>query len=516
MSTFSRRKFIGLTAASVGAAVATSCTRSSDEAPGETQIQQGQIVEAPKTTPVLVETDVLVLGGGPAGMSAALAAAREGVDTTLVERYGAFGGVITQQTMGSIAWYRFAETVDAGGLRGEFEARAKEMGASLDVFGEFKSDLISEDMLESFYAYLDEAGLRKDGKPTYEILETELFKHVADVMLQEAGVLPVLHCWAVDTIMDGDTIRGVITESKSGRQAILAKRVIDCTGDADVAALAGAPFRQSPKAELMECTVNYGLSGVNLEQVLLYLVGQSGGLGDWTETGEGTSSMLTPRVVEAFEKAKAAGEIPEEEEVAYAAYLGAYTDVGEVPDMNTVHLTGVDPTDVWDLTTAEMKSRERINWAIAALKKYTPGFKDARMRTLSPCIGIRESRKILGAYELTEQDIRNEARFEDSIGICPEFIDGYGIIILPTTGRYFHVPFGIILPQKIENLLVAGRSVAGDRISHAATRGMACCCVTGQGAGIAAAVSIKAGVTCREVDIAAVQERLQAQNVRIS
>ncbi|TFG26811.1 MAG: FAD-dependent oxidoreductase, partial [Promethearchaeota archaeon] len=109
----------------------------------------------------------------------------------------------------------------------------------------------------------------------------------------------------------------------------------------------------------------------------------------------------------------------------------------------------------------------------------------------------------------------NEARFEDSIGICPEFIDGYGIAILPTTGRYFHVPYGIIVPQKVENLLVAGRCVAGDRISHAATRQMVCCTVTGQGAGVAAAISIKDNVNCRNVDILKLQKNLKKQGVRI-
>jgi hypothetical protein len=130
-------------------------------------------------------------------------------------------------------------------------------------------------------------------------------------------------------------------------------------------------------------------------------------------------------------------------------------------------------------------------------------------------LGVRETRKIIGEYNITEDDVRNEARFEDSIGICPEFIDGYHVAILPTTGRYFHVPYGIILPQKIDNLLVAGRSVAGDKISHAATRQMVCCAVTGQGAGIAAAVSLKNNVIVRKVDISEVQEALKKQGVRI-
>lgn len=154
-------------------------------------------------------------------------------------------------------------------------------------------------------------------------------------------------------------------------------------------------------------------------------------------------------------------------------------------------------------------------WAIAAMKKYTPGCENVKLRTFGSSLGVRESRKIIGEYNITEQDVRNEARFDDAIGIFPEFLDGYGVVIIPTTGRYFQIPYGIILPQKVENLLVAGRCVAGDKISHAATRQMMCCTVTGQGAGIAAAVSLKNNVTCRAVNIATVQKVLKKQGVRI-
>ena len=129
---------------------------------------------------------------------------------------------------------------------------------------------------------------------------------------------------------------------------------------------------------------------------------------------------------------------------------------------------------------------------------------------------VTTSRKIIGEYNITEQDVKNEARFEDSIGIFPEFLDAYGVVIIPTTGRYFQVPYGITVPRKVENLLVAGRCVAGDRMSHAATRQMMCCAVTGQGAGVAAAVSVKDNVTCRRVDIRTVQKALEKQGVRIA
>jgi hypothetical protein len=178
-------------------------------------------------------------------------------------------------------------------------------------------------------------------------------------------------------------------------------------------------------------------------------------------------------------------------------------------------MLGVDPTNVWDLTQAEISGRQQAIWAIEALKKYTPGFENARLRTFAASLGTRESRKIVGQYNLTEHDVRNEARFEDSIGIFPEFLDGYGVVIIPTTGRYFQVPYGIIVPQHAGNLLVAGRCVAGDRGSHAATRAMMCCALTGQAAGVAAAVSIKDNSPSQEVDIKKVQKALVKQGVRI-
>ena len=135
--------------------------------------------------------------------------------------------------------------------------------------------------------------------------------------------------------------------------------------------------------------------------------------------------------------------------------------------------------------------------AIKALQKYVPGFEKSKLRNFGMTLGTRDSRKIIGKYNLTVHDVRNQARFKDSIGIFPEFIDGYGVLVLPTTGRYFQVPYGIMVPQKVENLLVAGR------------------CVAGQGAGVAAAVSIKDNLTCNAVDIKKVQKALKKQEVRI-
>ena len=437
--------------------------------------------------PVMAETDVLVVGSGPGGLSAALAAAREGVATMLVERCGCFGGNITQVGVESIAWYRHEKTVDAGGIGVEFERRAKAMGAS-----------------------------RKEPQSMSEALDTEMFKYVADKMVREAGIIPILHCFGVYAIMEDNIIKGIITESKSGRQAILAKRVIDATGDADIAYLAGVPCKKAPKKELLGVTTVFGCSGVDVNRFLEHVKQNPSHIGDWDEveqTAEKENDLFSPYIEEPFNKAKEAGEIPKDAWIK--GTWSSLTEAGEATYLNMVVIFGIDATDVRDLTKAEIEGRQHVMWALEALKKYTPGFEKAKLRTFCSSLGVRESRKIIGEYNITEHDVKNEARFKDSIGIFPEFLDAYGTVILPTTGRYFQVPYGIILPQRVDNLLVAGRCVAGDKISHAATRQMMCCTVTGQGAGVAAAVSVKDDVTCREVNIAKVQMALGKTGVRI-
>jgi hypothetical protein len=307
----------------------------------------------------------------------------------------------------------------------------------------------------------------------------------------------------------------VITESKSGRQAILAERVIDATGDADVAFRAGAPYRKDPKEKLMGVSVSFGCSGVDVEELLEYTRKHPLRIADWArETSGKEQDLFYTRTGDAFDRATEAGEIPVGT-LRGGPWWHSLRETGEATYINSVHMRGVDPTDVQDLTKAEMEGRQRAVWAIEAMRKYTPGFSNARLRTFGSSLGTRESRKIIGAYNITERDIKNQARFEDSIGIFPEFLDGYGVVFIPTTGRYFQVPFGITLPETIDNLLVAGRCVAGDKISHAATRQMMCCAVTGQGTGVAAAVAVKDGVTCRQVDISSVQKALEKQGVRI-
>ena len=233
-----------------------------------------------------------------------------------------------------------------------------------------------------------------------------------------------------------------------------------------------------------------------------------------------------------FEKARDTGAIPTEDTQHLGGSWSALTYAGEATNLNLAHVEGVDCTDVNDLTRAEMEGRRQGMFALQALKAVVPGFENAKLRNFGMTIGTRDSRKIIGRYNLTSQDVRTEAKFDDAIGVFPEFIDGYNILILPTTGRYFQVPYGILVPPAVNNLLVAGRAVAGDRTSHAAMRNMMACTVTGQGAGVAAAISIKVsqslpgtffimtttqeGSSTHEVDIKVVQEELLRQGVKIT
>jgi hypothetical protein len=451
----------------------------------------GTIFEPARETPVIHDTGVLVVGSGPGGLAAAIAAARAGADVTLLDRFGCFGGNITVVGVEGFAWYRHAATVEAGGLGTEFEDRAKAMGAAVP-----ESQSLS-----------------------YE-LDSEGFKLVADRMVSEAGITPMLHRQFVAPIMDGDRITGVIVESKAGREAITARVVIDATGDADVAYRAGAMTHKTPVEEMQAASVMFHIAGVDKAAFMAGVQADPQTYKDWSsgewqvETDGKEDDMFSPFLGKPFERAIKDGLIPPHLNTIGGTW-GAVHDSGEMTYMNLIHLAGCDGTDPDSMTRFEIEGRAQAMHAINALRAYTPGCDGARLRNFGMSIGIRDTRKIDAAYNMTEQDVRGQARFEDSIGIYPEFIDGYGVLIIPTTGRYMHIPYGSMLPKRVKGLLVAGRAIGGDKIAHAATRNMACCAVAGQGAGVAAAQAVARSTEVDQIDMAAVQRTLTTQDVRI-
>jgi ribulose 1,5-bisphosphate synthetase/thiazole synthase len=449
------------------------------------------IPEPARSVDVILETDVLVVGSGPGGLAAALAASRAGARTALVDRNGCFGGNITQVGVEGFAWYRHEQTVDCEGIGIEFETRAKAMGAAMP-----------------------------EPQSLSHALDAEMFKWVADVLVEEADVKPMLHRLGVAPIVQNGAVTGVVTESKAGREAILAKRVIDATGDADMATRAGAPVNKTPREKMMAVSVMFSLYGVNKQRFIDSVKADPQTYADWSGNGEWDyettgkeDKLFSPFLRKPFQKALDAGIIPPHLHTI-AGTWGSVSDQGDLTYLNLVHVPEIDGTDPNDLTVGEMRGRREAIYALEALRKFMPGCETAKLRNFGMTLGIRDTRKIDALYNLTGNDVREQARFDDAIGIFPEFIDGYGILILPTTGRYWHVPYRALVPKGVGNLLVAGRCIGGDRVSHASARNMMCCAVSGQGAGVAAAISIQRDEPFGQLNVSSVQKELARQGAR--
>jgi len=409
------------------------------------------IEEPPRQTPVLATTQVLVVGGGAAGTAAAVAAARSGADTLLVERAGALGGLAT----GGLVILLL--TLDdgngrqvIGGICQEVTERVAARGAAYfppkAEWGLADPALVERDRR---WGLVWGAGPHR---VRYSVAyDPEEFRFALNTMCEESHVRLLFHCWACEGIRDGDRLRGVIFQSKSGRSAILADVVIDATGDGDIFASAGAAFE--------------------LEKVLPWLWFRMGGVSDvdaalaeggWFFRTVGKGQVLLP--------------------------WGATDRV----------IRKIDATDPADLTLAEIECRKKVMEAADQLRRDLPQFKDAHICGIASDLGITESRRLVGEYVLTREDM--DKPIDDAIAITGHWTK-YG-------ARYW-IPYRSLLPKELANVLVAGRCISVDHRTHHATKEIPPCMATGEAAGTAAAIAVQAAISPKAIDVAALQERLR-------
>lgn len=425
-----------------------------------------RVSEPARDLPVLRELDVLVVGGGTSGCAAAVAAARRGLRTGLLDRYGFLGGTATAAMVGCLCGVYTCSPNTVTVIRGYLEELTRALEAR---FSGYKL------------------------KHRYQ-LDHEALKLVLDGWLGDAGVELLFQTLMVDTLLDADgrTVRGVVVETKAGRGAILARLIIDSSGDADVVARAGGAFEKSPTSELQAPSLVFTMGGVDLEQAL--------------QTPQAEISRL-------LQAANASGEYH------FNRFSGGYSPVppeGKV-HMNITRITCVDGTDPDDLSRAYLEGRRQVDEYARFARRYLPGFEGAYIDQIAPQLGIRETRRMVGEYQLTTDDVLGARQFSDAIcrGAWPLEIhpnEGTDTTRIHLEGdTYYQIPFRCLVPRDLEGILVTGRCISTTHEAQASTRVMGPGIATGQAAGTAAALALSAGRVPRNVDVAQLQAELERE-----
>ncbi|MGG1554131.1 FAD-dependent oxidoreductase [Paenibacillus ferrarius] len=417
--------------------------------------------------------DVVVIGGGATGVAAAIAAAREGADTLLIEQRGYLGGMGTAALVPAFCPYTDGEKPVIRGIGLDLLEKMKQ-AAGPDFLGRYKEQL--------------------DWVP----IDVETLKRVYDTEVLASGAKVLFHTVADQVLLEGDRISGIVISNKTGRSVVQAKLYIDASGDADLAALAGVPFQVGgEQGELQPGTMCYVVTGADKARYDQYL----------KESGH------HPQQEELVSEAQKNGDLPEgRKRISGKAWI---TD--SVVGFNFGHIFGIDGTKAEDLTRAAIEGRQLIETQIRFLKKYVPGFENIVLVHSGDQIGIRETRRIQGDYTLVVEDFLSMRTFEDDIARNSYFIDihlanaGAAMTIkhLPK-GKSHGVPYRCMLPQGKSNLIVAGRSVSSDRPVQGSLRVMPNCFAMGEAAGIAAAMAGAEGTGFRDISVPELQRRLVA------
>lgn len=442
------------------------------------------IPEPNRTVPVIRECDVVVVGGGPGGVGAAVSAARNGADTVLIERYGCLGGMGTGGLVTIIPCLSdFSGTMQIGGINQEWIERLSRKDAEThppeEIWGSTDKRLIAYWNDRSFFTV-------REGHIVYaSLIDAEISKCILNDMVTEANVKTYLHSWGTMPLMDGNKTVGVVFESKSGRQAIMAKVVIDSTGDGDLLPPAGAGFDVDidPSLRIANLSLSYWIDNVQFMKA-----------DDFRKTNPQQWEELMQDLMR----------------------KGGHPFFMRSNLKNQENIVWVHPryatssqTDVEELTRVEFLGREKMLLTHEFLKRNIPGFENSFIILSGPQLGTRGARRVHGDYMLTSKDLASNEPFEDTIAIFPDLDRGNASLAHPNT----FIPYRSLLPKGVENMLVACRAFSSDQEVNNFFNLIPHCIAFGEAAGTAAALSLKEGVSVRNVDFPSLRGQLITQNV---
>lgn len=447
---------------------------------------QQQMIDYPAAKlPVMAEADVVIVGGGTSGFIAATAAARAGAKTLLVERLGYLGGCTTAP-----------------------------YNTSVGLFGDSDGNLIIRGLGYEFLQRMERDGQAFLGPSGRNQIWPVWTKKVALDMVEEAGVELLFYTWVTDVVRSNGTITGLVVQNKGGRGVILGKTFVDASGDADIAAYMGAPFEMADLDEIQQVSCDYIACGVDSTRVQ-----------EWARANQDKLEKVTGLNVESQPfgaQQMLTFVIPQPDTREGGDYhVGVMPTVKLCIYREAVRLQGnsdINPLDPFALTRAETDGLKGALQHLQYLKENVPGFEGVFIVGHSH-LGVRESRQILGDYQLTIGDLRSQARFDDVVALSCRALDyhlkGTVFKIEFLKGNY-DVPLRALVPQNVDNLLVAGRCVSCDHLSQASIRGAATCMATGHAAGAAAALAAQGSGRSRDVSIRRLQRLLLDQDAILS
>ena len=425
------------------------------------------IQEPAGQVPVVSRADVVVVGGGPAGFSAAVSAARAGASVTLVERYPYLGGLASGGMVLVLDDMVNGAEVTVRGICDEMIGRMAKHGLAVLPPPEAIGNDPAMHRKWSRWGVFDFHTHYKPHPICYSVaFDPDGWKRISDEMVLEAGLELRLHSWFSRTIVEDGRATGVVVETKEGRQAIMGGMIIDTTGDLDVAASAGAAFIEGA---YMVTTV-FRLGGVDTDEAERF-------------------QFEEPERFQAIDR--------EAKRLIGGSwdYWWLKTPLPGIVWCNCPHMTGYDGMKVADLTRAEFEGRRRIHRMVDYIRANMPGFAKCYVVDIAPQTGVRQTRLLEGEYVVTKEDITQRVHFADSIA----------------RGRDYYTPYRAILPRNVENLLVAGRHYSATSAAQKMSREIPPCMAMGEAAGLAATMALSSGVKLRDLDVAALQKRLRAQ-----